>query len=355
LAGIGFALDVTQARDAERALRQSEEHLREEQRRLHDAEAIGHSGSWEWDEATGVITWSDGLFALHELDPMDFPEGYEQAASRVHPEDRPTVDAALDACRASDEPVRFRYRVARAGDGALRWFDSHARGVFQDGALVRRVGAVADITEIVLAQDQLSHDALHDSLTGLPNRALLLDRLGAAMLRSERQAREIAVLFCDLDGFKTVNDTAGHAAGDMVLIETARRLRQVVREGDTVARVGGDEFVLIVEPWTRSASEKMTTTATSSRDRLVALGVTDRVVNALRGPIEIEGVEHQISVSVGLTYPSVVAMRSSAGITAAEVLAEADEAMYQAKRQGKDRFEVFTNALSGAAGPVSVF
>ena len=297
LAGIGFALDVTEARDAERALRQSEEHLREEQRRLHDAEAIGHSGSWEWDEATGVITWSDGLFAMHELDPMGFPDGYAQAASRVHEEDRPAVDAALDACRQSDEPVRFRYRVCRAGDGALRWFDSHARGVFEDGVLVRRVGAVADITEIVQAQDQLSHDALHDSLTGLPNRALLLDRLGAAMLRSERQAREIAVLFCDLDGFKAVNDTAGHAAGDMLLIETARRLRDVVREGDTVARVGGDEFVLIIEPWTRTAGEKMavSSTSTSSRDRLVALGVTTRVVNALRGPMEIDGVEHQVS------------------------------------------------------------
>ena len=130
---------------------------------------------------------------------------------------------------------------------------------------------------------------------------------------------------------------------------------QVVREGDTVARVGGDEFVLIIEPWTRSASEKMTTTATSSRDRLVALGVTNRVVGALRGPIAIDGVEHQITASVGLTYPSVVAMRSSSGITAAEVLAEADAAMYQAKRRGKDRFEVFTNALDGAPGPVSVF
>jgi diguanylate cyclase (GGDEF)-like protein/PAS domain S-box-containing protein len=355
LAGIGFALDVTEARDAERALRQSEEHLREEQRRLHDAEAIGHSGSWEWDEASGAITWSDGLFALHQLDPMAFPGGYGQAASRVHSEDRAVVDAALEACRHNDEPVRFRYRVARTGDGELRWFDSHARGVFQNGVLVRRVGAVADITEIVLAQDRLSHDALHDSLTGLPNRALLLDRLGAAMLRSERQAREIAVLFCDLDGFKAVNDTAGHAAGDMLLIETARRLRQVVREGDTVARVGGDEFVLIIEPWTRSASEKKATTATSSRDRLVALGVTNRVVSALRGPIEIDGVEHQITASVGLTYPSVVTMRSSAGITAAEVLAEADAAMYQAKRRGKDRFEVFTNARNGAPGPVSVF
>jgi diguanylate cyclase (GGDEF)-like protein len=346
LAGIGFALDVTEARDAERGLRESEEHLREQRRRLHDAEAIGHSGSWEWDEATGVITWSDGLFAMHELDPIGFPNGYRQAAARVHRDDRAVVDAAMEACRQSDEPVRFRYRVARAGDGELRWFDSHARGVFEHGALVRRVGAVADITEIVLAQERLSHDALHDSLTGLPNRALLLDRLEAAMARSERQAREITVLFCDLDGFKNVNDTSGHAAGDLLLIETARRLSEVVREGDTVARVGGDEFVLVVEPWSRSTTRDATTStsSTSTRDRLVGLGVADRIVSALHGPIEIEGVDHQITVSVGLTYPSVAARGGPGGLTAAEVLAEADAAMYRAKHRGKDRFEVFTEA-----------
>ena len=356
LAGIGFALDVSEARNAERALRDSEDHLREEQRRLQDAEAIGHSGSWEWDAASNVITWSDGLFAMHELDPMMFPGGYAQAASRVHLDDRPIVDAAMEACQQSDEPVRFRYRVARAGDGALRWFDSHARGVFHDGVLVRRVGAVADITEIVLAHEQLTHDALHDSLTGLPNRALLLDRLDAAMARSERHAREIAVLFCDLDGFKSVNDTAGHAAGDGVLIETARRLRQTVREGDTVARVGGDEFVVIVEPWNRSGNESTPAGdgCTTTSDRLMALGVADRVVSALHGPIEVQGVEHEITVSVGVTYPLLAALSGGDEITAADVLAEADAAMYRAKHLGKDRFEVFAERLSDANGPAPV-
>ncbi len=350
LAGIGFALDVSQARDAERALRASEDHLREEQRRLQDAEAIGHSGSWEWNAATDAITWSDGLFALHDLDPIEFPGGYNQAAARVHQDDRPIVDAAMEACRRSDAPVRFRYRVARVGDGALRWFDSHARGVFKDGVLVRRVGAVADITDIVLAQEQLSHDALHDSLTGLPNRALLLDRLDASMARSERQAREIAVLFCDLDGFKNVNDSAGHAAGDAVLIETARRLREAVREGDTVARVGGDEFVVIVEPWTRSESGNASgvLSGTSPGDRLVALGVADRIVNDLHDPIEFQGVEHEVTVSVGVTYPSLAELGGGTALTAAAVLAEADAAMYRAKRLGKDRFEIFAERVGNA-------
>ena len=122
------------------------------------------------------------------------------------------------------------------------------------GAVVEVLGVLRDITDVVQAEEQLSHGALHDPLTGLPNRALLLDRLEAALARSTREHREIAVLFCDLDGFKQVNDTAGHAAGDAVLIEAATRLGTVLREGDTVARVGGDEFVLVVEPWNRAHS-----------------------------------------------------------------------------------------------------
>ncbi len=475
MAGIGYALDITEARRSERALRDSERGLREERRRLQDAESIGHSGSWEWDTATDVITWSDGLFALHHLDPRPFHGGYTEAAARVHPDDRKLVDGALDAARLSDEPIRIRYRMFRAGDGEVRTFDSYIRGVFEDGTLRRRVGAVVDVTDqvaaeadiieatafqqaviaaspdytfitdirtgatiyasrdeqvpglpgptdgsapssiaetmvhnddqarlqsmderalhladgevleeryrvchgddgwrwlsrrivpfrrdtsgvvtevlgvlrdvtdLVVAEEKLSYDALHDSLTGLPNRALLLDRLTAALARSERQGREIAVLFCDLDGFKQVNDTSGHAAGDAVLIETAERLSKVVREGDTVARVGGDEFVLVIEPWNRNdetaAPEPSPTDV--AFDRNLALRVADRVVQALRVPITVQGVEHRVTVSVGITYPSALALDHAGTMTASDVVEEADAAMYWAKEEGKNRVEVF--------------
>jgi diguanylate cyclase (GGDEF)-like protein/PAS domain S-box-containing protein len=469
VAGIGFALDISEARDAEAALRSSEESLREERRRLREAEAIGHAGSWEWDVVNDVITWSDGLFALHHLEPTAFESGYSQAASRVHPDDREMVDEAMAAMRRN-EPVRFRYRIFRASDDEVRWFDSRGSAVFEDGELVRLIGAVADVTEqvmaeaeviqanafqqaviaaspdftfisdlqtgafvygsrdrdllgrtideteslgadaqrtlvhpddlealatinveaarladgevldiryrlrhldgtwhwfsrrvvpfrrdadgavveilgvlrditdVVAAEEQLSHDALHDSLTGLPNRALLVDRLEAALSRSAREGVEIAVLFCDLDGFKQVNDTAGHAAGDTVLIETARRLQRAVRAGDTIARVGGDEFVLILEPWSRrDAGRRAGAEAPGVTDmRALTVRVAQRIVNALRAPYDVSGTVHEISVSIGITYPVTTAPDLSAGA----VMQTADAAMYEAKHLGKNRFAI---------------
>ena len=470
LAGIGIAFEVTGVRRAEQAQRESESILRDERRRLRGAEAIGNSGSWEWDTVTDVITWSDGLFVLHGLDPTEFPGGYGQAASRVHPDDRESVDAAMEACRRHEQ-VRFRYRVLRASDGEERWFDSRASGVFEDGKLVRLLGAVADITEqllaeaevveantfqhaviaaspdytfitdvktgamiygsrdrdllgyskefteslgprvievlvhpddqaalrnlnarasvlkdgevldlryrlrhadgewhwqsrhvvpfrrdpsgsvievlgvlrditdVVTAEELLTHDALHDGLTGLPNRELLFDRLDTALIRSEREHRTIAVLFCDLDGFKQVNDTAGHAAGDSVLIETARRLQNTVRDGDTVARVGGDEFVLVIEPWNRSDSDGGTSDLVD--DESLALKVAERVVSALRVPIDVAGVPHHVTVSVGVRYSSREPGNGAVTPNARTFIEEADEAMYRAKHQGKNRFSLF--------------
>jgi diguanylate cyclase (GGDEF)-like protein/PAS domain S-box-containing protein len=468
VAGIGFTLDMTLDHVAQTDLRASESRLQVERRRLRDAELVGHSGSWEWDVESGVISWSDGLFALHGIGPTSFDGGYEQAASRVHPEDRVTVDEALEAARRG-ESAQFRYRVQRAGDGTTRWFDSRATGVFEDDKLVRLVGAVADVTEkvsaeaevietnnflqavlmaspdytfitdvrtgvstfgsrdllgfprgyaetlgagaidalvhpddqaelralnaearglsdgevrtiryrlrhsdgqwrwfsrhvvpfrrdqsgrvsevlgvlrdiddVVRAEEHLTHNSLHDALTGLPNRALLLDRLEAALARCAREDREVAVLYCDLDGFKNVNDTAGHAAGDAVLVEVATRFRRALRDGDTVARVGGDEFVVVVEPWNRSMVKPARhRVASPSDERSFSKEVARRIVQAIAEPFRVAEREFEITVSVGVTHLRHSSL--SVGQSVVRAIQQADEAMYVAKREGKNRVHI---------------
>ncbi|MGZ4639992.1 MAG: diguanylate cyclase domain-containing protein, partial [Actinomycetes bacterium] len=196
--------------------------------------------------------------------------------------------------------------------------------------------------------------ATHDNLTGLPNRTVLVERLDAALTRSARNGREIAVLFCDLDGFKRVNDTGGHAAGDAVLLETARRLNSVLRGDDTVARVGGDEFVIVVEPWHRSSGDVPADLRRrgAQSDRAVAVRVAERVAAAVRQPITVNGVEHVITASIGIAYATLAPGEGTGTASAEEVLHDADAAMYQAKDRGKDRFVVFGQSPQ-RAGSVS--
>lgn len=467
VAGVGFTFEITERHNAQEELRASEAELTVERRRLRDAEIVGHSGSWEWDVTSGVITWSDGLFALHGLDPKHISGGYVEASSRVHPDDRAIVDAAMESCRRG-EPAQFRYRVIRGVDHEVRWYDSRARGVFEDGSLVRLVGAVADVTDevtaqkevsdantfmeavltaspdftfitelatgavvygsrdrdllgfshnfleslgaeaigtlvhpddqadlralnnevrhleegavrhiryrlrhadgewhwfsrhvvpfrrddagnvlevlgvlrdvtdVVMVEERLAHAALHDALTGLPNRALLLDRVEAALVRSVRERREIAVLYCDLDGFKRVNDTAGHAAGDVVLTEVASRLVGVLRDGDTVARVGGDEFVLVVEPWNRPVDERVPADPRTGTERSFSLEVADRVIRTIAEPFVVGGVRHEVTVSIGVNLLNPVSLAPSGSRLAIRAIEGADAAMYVAKHRGKN-------------------
>jgi diguanylate cyclase (GGDEF)-like protein/PAS domain S-box-containing protein len=165
-------------------------------------------------------------------------------------------------------------------------------------------------------EQRMRHEALHDPLTGLANRTLLRDRLEHAIARSERERGATAVLFIDLDNFKAVNDSHGHAAGDAVLVESAKRLQAAVRPGDTVARIGGDEFVALCE----------------DVDADSALAVARRLQEALRPPFTTGGVEHQLSASIGVARGDSEPER---------LLGDADAASYRAKAAGRGRVELF--------------
>jgi diguanylate cyclase (GGDEF)-like protein/PAS domain S-box-containing protein len=208
----------------------------------------------------------------------------------------------------------------------LRWFASYLAPL-SGGATEPPVGIVAsthEVTELKRAQNKLAHQAVHDPLTGLANRVLLSDRLTQALLRMERQPGRIALLFVDLDHFKEINDTYGHDAGDRLLVEVAERLTALARRLDTVARFGGDEFVLLCDK------------LRSDEDVRV---VADRVVRALAEPFVDNGIELNITASVG------VVMTADPYAGGEDLLRDADAAMYQAKEGGRNLFQFFDASL----------
>jgi diguanylate cyclase (GGDEF)-like protein len=201
---------------------------------------------------------------------------------------------------------------------------------------------VRDVTDIVAAEEELRHHALHDSLTGLANRALLLDRVASALDRAERAETETVVLFCDLDSFKRINDTDGHDSGDAVLVEVAHRLENLLRHGDSIARVGGDEFVIVLDPTTTTERIWKPIAEDRPRPEERAMLVSERIRAALEIPILYQGRSYVVSASIGVT----VAARGS---IAEDVLRDADTAMYRAKVLGKNRVEIFDTELRARA------
>lgn len=188
------------------------------------------------------------------------------------------------------------------------------------GEVTLYLGIMADITAAKVQQEEWEKNATHDQLTGLPNRMLLMDRLHQAMAQSQRTGLVLAICYLDLDGFKPVNDIYGHEAGDLVLVEVAQRLRRSVREGDTVSRVGGDEFVLLL--WGLSGVHECDQTLS-------------RVLAEIAHPIVLGNAEASVSASVG------VAMFPAGGNSPEVLTAQADSAMYRSKIAGGNRFTYF--------------
>ena len=250
--------------------------------------------------------------------------GGDVIASHVADVDRVEFDAALVATQAAPDEVviEFNHRMRHA-DGSVRWFCRRTTPLRRDesGAVIQIVGVLRDVTDALAADARLEHSALHDELTSLPNRRLLTDRLGRALDRSEREGH-VAVLFCDLDGFKLINDAYGHHTGDVVLTEVAARMSAATRSGDTVGRMGGDEFVVIC--------------GVPSGVDPADLGdvVARRIEQAVSAPITIDGVCHRVTVSTGICV-------AGQGDDPTSVLRNADLAMYVAKDRGKDGHATF--------------
>jgi diguanylate cyclase (GGDEF)-like protein/PAS domain S-box-containing protein len=321
----GFLVDITERMQALEDLRDSEERFRTLLSNIPGAMYRCDLDS-DWD----MEFISDNIEAISGFAASDFIRSRVRTfASIMHPDDRQTVEQVVREAVARGEPYILEYRIVGA-DGGIRWVYEKGQAVFgTDGRVLWLDGAIFDVTERKLLQEQLAKQAFYDSLTGLANRALFQDRADHALARLARRGNGLAVLLLDLDGFKLINDSLGHQVGDEVLVTVAKRILKSSRTSDTVARFGGDEFVILLE---EDASES--TAATVAR----------RILDVLREPFLCQGREVSLGGSIG------IALTSGADPTSTdELLRNADAAMYCAKANGRDRFELFEPSMHAKA------
>jgi diguanylate cyclase (GGDEF)-like protein/PAS domain S-box-containing protein len=281
---------------------------------------------WDWDVSADKIYTSPETEHLLGMKRGALETAAAAWLDILHPLDRDRFRAALDSAVEQRRGRLHQDFRLRATEGHYVWLSLKARPmVGSDGEVVRLIGTLTDVTEFKNAEERLLFDAVHDNLTGLPNRELFIDRMEAAFAfaKSDPQLRP-SVLVIDIDRFKQVNDSVGLAIGDSILLTIARRLSRLLKPQDTMARLAGDQFALILA---------------SERDPARIVAFTESMRKALRAPITFNDREIFLTASLGLALPEHQTTRPD------EVLKDAELAMYHAKRLGGDRMELFKPAM----------
>ncbi|MCG7870631.1 MAG: PAS domain S-box protein [Candidatus Thiodiazotropha lotti] len=310
----GISLDITEQKRAEDALKESEQRFRIAGQAAFDL-------IYEWNVETDELKWYGDVDQILGYKKGFLTDDIQSWLQLIHPQDLQLMRNSVELHRNSTKEIRYEYRIRHA-DGSYRYWKDHALPLLdQDNKPYRWVGVCTDITLQKEHQLQLEHHANHDLLTGLPNRALLSDRLTQAMHQEKRREQRLAVIYIDLDGFKEINDRYGHDVGDLVLIGMSKRFESALRQGDTIARFGGDEFVAVLS---------------DIESREACYPMLRRLMEAAIRPIQQQNQLIQVSASIGVTlYPQ------DEEVGGDQLLRQADQAMYQAKLAGKNRYSFF--------------
>ena len=315
-------IDLSDRKQAEFALKESEERYRLLAENINDLVCLHYP-----DGRYLYVSPSCEALLGYRYDEMVGKDPY----SFFHPDDRYRVYKDAHAASIAGKAIPVTYRM-RQKSGAYIWFETLTKPIRDEvGDVIQLQTTSRDVTERIQVQKQLEHDAFHDTLTGLPNRHLLMERLELAIHRTKCiENYRFSVLFLDLDRFKVINDSLGHLVGDKLLIAIADRLQSTVREIDLVARLGGDEFVILLD---------------EIKDFHEIIHATERIFETLQCSLSIEGREVYTTVSIGIV------LGNPDYIQADHLLRDADIAMYRAKSNGKARYEIFdtemhTEALS---------